>query len=93
MHKSLRGFLIYFAGGFIGGLLVLFAFDAFGQSLPPNAVPSCEQNLDAVRAENIALRKQLAQTMFQSAIYEEQNTVLKKQVADVDAKGKAAEKK
>src|SRR5262245_64101047 len=85
MNKYLRGLGI--------ALMLGIAGIAYAQSIPPGGQATCEQSLDAVRAENIALRKQLAQTMFQSALYEEQATALKKQVADADAKTKAEEKK
>lgn len=66
---------------------------AKAQAIPPQPAVSCEQNLDQARAENIALRKQLAQTMFQAAALEEHGIALKKQVDAANAKDKAAEKK
>jgi hypothetical protein len=76
----------------LSSLLVTVAF-VWAQAVPPGAAPSCDQQLEMARTENIALRKQLAQNMFQAAFMEEQNQVLRKQVEAQAAKDKAAEKK
>jgi hypothetical protein len=75
------------------GLAVLYPIYAAAQAVPPGAAPSCDQQLEMARTENIALRKQLAQNMFQAAFMEEQNQVLRKQVEAQAVKDKAAEKK
>jgi hypothetical protein len=75
------------------GLAALYPIYAAAQSVPPGAAPSCDQQLEMARTENIALRKQLAQNMFQAAFMEEQNQVLRKQVEAQAVKDKAAEKK
>jgi hypothetical protein len=75
------------------GLAALYPVYAWAQAVPPGVAPPCDQQLELARTENIALRKQLAQNMFQAAFMEEQNQAMKKQLDAYVSKEKAAEKK
>ena len=66
-------------------------YSAFAQTAPPPA-PTCEAQLEQAQAQNIQLRKRLAQAEFQAAAVEEQALALQKQLGTEKTKGAAAQK-